>query len=326
MWTKRSKSLLIDSLLRGYPLPLIFLNNQLDLDRAVSIRQVVDGQQRIRTLLSFIDSSCLNDYGEDDEFTVLRSHNGQHYGRPFAELPPEIRTHLLETQLSVVVLPSGIPDVEILRIFQRLNSTGLNLNPQELRNAEYFGEFKDLSYNLAYSQHQRWLAWGLFKPQQIAQMMEVEFTSDVLGLLLEGVKARRKNTIDKLYRDYDTELSDAELLEQRFRQIFDGLDEVFGASQQPSSLKRFRTTGWLYSCVALLSNADQVDLNGARRRGATSSAAPAVSPDQIKHALQVADDLLRSGELDEEVAKTLRGATSDRSSRAQRIAFIRAQI
>src|SRR5688572_9925288 len=68
VWTKRAKSLLIDSVLRGYPIPLIFLHNTLDLDRAVSVRQVVDGQQRIRTLLAFIDPACLDDWTDEDEF------------------------------------------------------------------------------------------------------------------------------------------------------------------------------------------------------------------------------------------------------------------
>lgn len=325
VWTKRAKSLLVDSLLRGYPIPLIFLHNRLELDRAVSVRQVVDGQQRIRTLLAFIDPACLDDFGDDDDFTVLRSHNRDYKNLTWLELPDDVRARILETRLPTVVLPSGLPDVEILRIFQRLNSTGLKLNPQELRNAEFFGEFKDLSYALAYTQHQRWLSWGLFQPGQIAQMLEVEFTADILGLLLEGVKARRKATIDKLYKDYDEQLDGTDEIENAFKRTCDQLDQIFGIEQSPSSLRRFRTTGWAYACFAVLSNADLMDIRGNLRKGEKRKPVE-VSPGRLVDALRAADALLRSGDPDDETLKTLRGATSDRASRERRIAFIRDQL
>ena len=325
VWTKRAKSLLIDSVLRGYPIPLIFLHNTLDLDRAVSVRQVVDGQQRIRTLLAFIDPHCLQDWTDEDEFTVLRSHSREHHGRPFGELPEHVRAQILETKLPTVVLPSGIPDVEILRIFQRMNSTGLKLNAQELRNAEFFGEFKDLSYTLAYAQHQRWLAWNLFDTHQLARMLEVEFTSDVLGLLLYGVRARTKATIDKLYRDHDESLDDAEDLADAFAEGCNELDLVFGIERSPSSLRRFRTSAWTYACFAVLTNADLAALDGEPRRAGATVPTPPRARDLVG-ALQASDDILRSGELDDDVLKVLRGATSDRAARERRIAFIREQL
>jgi hypothetical protein len=326
VWTKRAKSLLIDSVLRGYPIPLIFLHNTLDLEQAVSVRQVVDGQQRIRTVLAYIDPSSLDDFDfEKDDFTVLRSHNKDFYGKTFQELPDLVRAQILETKLPTVVLPSGMPDVELLRIFQRMNSTGLKLNPQELRNAEFYGEFKDLSYSLAYSQHQRWLGWSLFNTQQIARMLEVEFTSDLLGLMINGVRARTKATIDKLYRDFDDQVQDADSIVDVFNETCDQLDRIFGRERSPSSLRRFRTTGWIYSCFAVLSNTDTIGTDGEQRSGFDAVLDP-VTPENLIEALQHSDELLRSGDLQEDVTKVLRGATSDRASRERRIAFIRENL
>src|SRR5665647_2121709 len=70
VWNPRVKSLLIDSLLRGYPLPLIFLHNRLDVQRSTTVRQVVDGQQRLRTILAYIDVDCLREVDDWDRFTV----------------------------------------------------------------------------------------------------------------------------------------------------------------------------------------------------------------------------------------------------------------
>ena len=78
-------------------------------------------------------------------------------------------------------------------------------------------------------------------------MLEVEFTSDLLGLLMVGVQARTKATIDKLYRDNDSYVPDIDRLTDLFVGTCDLLDQVFGREQSPSSLKRFRSTGWIYS-------------------------------------------------------------------------------
>ncbi|WP_028281067.1 hypothetical protein [Arthrobacter sp. H5] len=117
-------------------------------------------------------------------------------------LPDEAQQTILQTSLSVNVLPTDIPDVTILQIFQRMNTTGLRLKDQEVRNGSYFGEFKDASFALAYEQNQRWIEWGLFSRPDVAQMAEVEFTSDLVGALLRGVSGRSAAQITALYRDW----------------------------------------------------------------------------------------------------------------------------
>jgi len=66
VWDKGAKSYLIDTVYRGLPIPIIFLR-----DRGVNtktfepIREVIDGQQRLRTLISFIAPDLLKDYNAD---------------------------------------------------------------------------------------------------------------------------------------------------------------------------------------------------------------------------------------------------------------------
>ncbi|MGO9207301.1 MAG: DUF262 domain-containing protein, partial [Candidatus Limnocylindrales bacterium] len=54
VWSLKAKSLLIDSVVRGLPMPIVFLRQLQDLKTFRSQMEVVDGQQRLRTLLSFI--------------------------------------------------------------------------------------------------------------------------------------------------------------------------------------------------------------------------------------------------------------------------------
>lgn len=326
VWNPRVKSLLVDSLLRGYPLPLIFLHNRLDVRSSKTVRQVVDGQQRLRTILAYIDIDCLDDPDDWDRFTVLRSHNRDYAGLSFQQIDDETQTRILQTPLSVNVLPSDVDDVTVLTIFQRMNSTGLKLNDQEIRNATYFGEFKETAYELAYTQYQRWISWGLFSRQDIAQMKEVELTSDLMGLLLRGIAARTKSTLNGLYKTYDSELPERPTLTKRFGESFDALDEVYGADRSRSGLRRFRSTGWFYAVFALLTEADTVDLDGNPRQGGPSRLS-SPSPQHVLEALERAEITLRNEQgLDDDLLKVLRGATADRRSREVRVAFLRSQL
>ena len=110
--------------------------------------EVVDGQQRIRTLLSFIAPESLKDFDDDtDSFTVRKVHNKDLADLAFAKLPSATRQTILGYELSTHVFPATTGDELIFRIFALLNSTGLNLTKQEIRNAEYHGAFKSLVYD-----------------------------------------------------------------------------------------------------------------------------------------------------------------------------------
>lgn len=304
VWNPRVKSLLIDSLLRGFPLPLVFLHNRLDVQTSGTVRQVVDGQQRLRTILSYIDIDSLPPGTVDDwdRFTVIRAHNREYAGLSFQQLPSDIQGLLLQTQLSVNVLPSDIDDVTVLTIFQRMNSTGFKLNDQEIRNATYFGDFKESAYALAYAQNQRWVNWGIFTRQDVAQMKEVELTSDLMGYLMNGVTARSKAAIDRLYKANDEVFEAREDVEDAFRDTFEKLEQIYGDGGSRSTLRRFRTTAWLYVVFAVAS----ADLRA----------------EQIVAGMEQTELDIRGENADEDLLPVLRGATADRASRQARLDFL----
>jgi hypothetical protein len=153
VWPAAAKSFFIDTIARGHPIPIVFLREQTNLDTLEPFREVVDGQQRLRTLLTYIEPESLRDYdAERDAFEVKKTHNSELAGKTFKHLPADIRRRILGYEFSVHVLPSDTDDREVLQIFARMNATGVKLNDQELRNARFYGEFKKTSYSLAYEQ------------------------------------------------------------------------------------------------------------------------------------------------------------------------------
>ena len=118
VWALKAKSLLIDTVVKGLPVPIIFLRKMQDMQTLSSVLEVVDGQQRLRTLFSFIDPSVLPDYNpQKDEFFVWSRHNGDIANTPFNKLHKDVRQAILGYEISTHVLPRDAADELVLKIF-----------------------------------------------------------------------------------------------------------------------------------------------------------------------------------------------------------------
>jgi len=239
IWTEKAKSLLIDTVVRGLPIPIILLRRVQNLDTLASELEVVDGQQRLRTLLAFIDPGCLPDFRADrDNFTVIDAHNEEIADTPFPALAKEFKLDILNYELSTHVFPASTSDSDVLLMFSRLNSTGARLNPQELRNAQFYGAFKTLSYKLALQNLTVWQKHSIFSNQDIARMSEVEMTSDLLLTMLKGIGAGTKKRIDDAYRAYDARLPGAKALGSRFQVVIDEIHSLLDTATGKTSFRR----------------------------------------------------------------------------------------
>ena len=141
VWDRKKKSLLIESLLMNVPIPPVFLF-EYDLNRY----EVMDGQQRLNTIVDF--------YQNRFTLTGLETWKALN-GRSYAECPPRIRRGLDRRRISATVLLAESQrdvseDNDVRRtVFERLNTGGQNLNPQEMRNCLYSGPFNSLITELA---------------------------------------------------------------------------------------------------------------------------------------------------------------------------------
>ena len=96
VWKPGAKSFFIDTVVRGLPAPIIYLRQKLDLNSQVTVREVVDGQQRLRTLFAYIDSNTLEDYDRvRDGFEVKKIHNPDLAGKSFRKLLAQHRERIL---------------------------------------------------------------------------------------------------------------------------------------------------------------------------------------------------------------------------------------
>jgi uncharacterized protein with ParB-like and HNH nuclease domain len=139
VWKLKQASRFVESLLLGLPVPGIFLSRDEDTQKLL----VIDGQQRLRTLQYFYDG-IFHDTGR--EF-ALKDVQSQYKGATYKLLSEEDRRKLDDSIIHATIVRQDEPSEDnssIFNIFERLNTGGELLHPQEVRAAMYDGEFNAL--------------------------------------------------------------------------------------------------------------------------------------------------------------------------------------
>ena len=315
VWKKPAKSYLVDTLVRGLPVPIIYIRERVNMQSLEPMREVVDGQQRLRTLIGFIEPSALPDFEDArDAFVVQANHNEEIAGLTFPELPQRVRSQLINYGFSVHVLPSETDDRDVLKIFARLNSTGVKLNYQELRNAEWFGLLKSAAYDLAYEQLPRWRSWQIFNEDDIARMDEVELVSETILLMLMGLTGKRQKALEDLYKAKDVSFPEEAEVRRRFRQVMDAIDDTCG-SQLPRLV--FSRAALFHTLFTLMYDL-MFELDSPLKAKAANKLPKVLGQRLAKASRQISD-----AKISEQLAKALRGATSDKLTREIRLTFVR---
>ena len=188
----------VDSLLKGYPLGLIYFVLNKD-----GMYEVLDGQQRITSFARFVKQSW--------PFAVIR--NGK--PRYFDSLDPDDQKKVTETKLTIYVC-EGEPS-EIQEWFETINIAGVPLVKQELRNASYHGPFvtraRAVFSNTGNANMKRWRTYVKGDPKRQAVLeTALDWVSD--GNIDDYMaKHRSDEGIDELKNHFDT--------------VIDWIDSVF---------------------------------------------------------------------------------------------------
>ena len=227
VWTDGARSFLIDTLLAGMPVPPIYLRIRQSDDKKKVIREVVDGQQRIASILKFIRG----------EFPLAKSVSTRRLrGKRFANLTPSQRDAITQFSFNCEVF-QGVSDQDILEVFRRLNTYSIPLNGQELRNGRFFGFFKQTAYELAFQHVEFWRKHRILSERSIARMLEVELTSELLIAQLAGLQDKKK-TIDDFYERFDDRFPQQRKMEVRFNAIVSSMEDALGDALRESEFRR----------------------------------------------------------------------------------------
>lgn len=243
VWTMGDRRYFLDTIFNNYPVPAVFLHKSFD-EAGNSIHHVVDGKQRLETILMFAA----------DKLRIPPSIvDPRLAGKKFSELDRDGKERFWNYSVSVEFLPV-VDDTVVNNIFERINRNSRKLTAQELRHAKFEGWF--INFVEAQSNDAAWDKLGVVTKARARRMADVQFLSELFLVTIKGdIQGFNQSAIDQAYADY--ELADeadlpetTDVLEAKFMQDRDFLSKAWDANEHIRSPLRtqanfYSVWGWL---------------------------------------------------------------------------------
>ena len=236
VWSEIEKACLIDSIIKGYPIPLILFAEYTGKDGR-TYYEVLDGMQRLNAIVGFLE----NEYSVDQKYfdikQLARAQQAETEGlfvgyHGEAVHAPQICANLLDYQLAVTSYKVESEE-NVFEIFRRINSGGRQLSSQEQRQAGVLCQFSDLVRGIAAdirgdstneqvvlsdmpqisigntrencryglnADNTFWVKQGIITIQNLKESDDEEIIADILiSILLGEPFARSKERLDRAY-------------------------------------------------------------------------------------------------------------------------------
>ena len=217
VWTMKQSSLLIDSFLTGLPVPSVFF--YIDEENK---NLVIDGQQRILSIVFYLEGYFGKEstQGKRQVFRLTGlTKNSPYYGKRFKDLSESDQRKLKQAVLRAVNIRQLSPEESdktcAYHIFERLNTGGTPLTPQEIRNVVFRGKFNQLLKEANKEDNWRKI---LGRPYLDKHQKDIEFLLRVFSLVRQyenyekpmkqflnvAMKKHRDGKSKKVVRFFDT--------------------------------------------------------------------------------------------------------------------------
>jgi hypothetical protein len=192
-----------------YPFPEIYVAaGDVNSETGEATEMLVDGQQRISTLLQYFGGSDELKLGDDL--------------KPYAELPQEKKLQFLE--YDVVVRDLGNLSIEkIKEVFQRINSTDYALNPMEIHNARYEGAFKKFGEGLA--EHDFFERHRIFSSSDVKRMQDLRLVL-IIVITLMSTYFNRDDELESYLEKFNDEFDAGDEIKAQLYSLFDFIESA----------------------------------------------------------------------------------------------------
>lgn len=274
VWSEDKKSFLIDSILKNYPIPSIFLRPCVDTRTGKTVYDVVDGKQRLEAIVDFIEGKiALPTYFAEDDFIdeANLEQAGEIAGLTFDEIKkknsdfPDYIKQFWTYALNIEYLYEQKEEL-VASVFDRLNRNGEPLTRQELRNAKYSGSpllctLNELAVNPFWNEKLSRL--------KSVRMEDVEFISELFFVVLEGrILDSSQDVLDKLYEKYHDSNNKIQQAVQDFSEILSYINDL---QIDFTTLKRLCWTTHLYSLFSLAWKLKAMGIPASEKSNAVNS-------------------------------------------------------
>jgi len=229
VWKERDQKLLIDTILRGMPLPSLFFWEHKEGNKVIF--DVIDGKQRIESLLAFTRYRLPLTIKFDPENNVVwENHEETEWSwKSLQSSEKRIVKQFLKYQFPVVIIRGDLPAVE--QVFIRINSTGKQLEPQEIRHAKWYKNSDLLSEAERIAKTKKYHAYftemGILSDGQITRMKAVELISEFMLSIEKQDVLDRKSALDSVMGNNPMNKNTIGRLGREVKSVLDVVKVVF---------------------------------------------------------------------------------------------------
>lgn len=218
LWPLPSRSYFIDTILNGFPFPKITIRQLLDTNTLETKQEIVDGQQRIGTIVDFLENNLR-----------LTTTSELFQGMRFDDLEDSDKGGFLAYEVSVDTIIQA-SDEEVIDTFRRMNSYMLPLNKPELRYSQYQGEFKWFIAAMEEKYSSFFQDAGILSLRDVSRMKDTELITECAQVVLTGVQNKSDKALNNLYKDNDKAFAKRDICGSQMQKGFDFIkDELFSA-------------------------------------------------------------------------------------------------
>jgi hypothetical protein len=191
VWKVPARVYFIDSILRGMPIPKMYFRTEIDAKTQTGIREVVDGQQRLRAIFDFADDKLR-----------LTKRAAEFEGLRYSDLAEEYQQAFLGYTFVAEQLINA-SDEQVLEVFARMNTYTVALNAAELRHAQFQGEFKWNVHEASRRWTVLWEDFGLLSIAARNRMADDALMAQMFLTVTQGVTGGESTALYRVYRHFD---------------------------------------------------------------------------------------------------------------------------
>lgn len=239
VWSMAAKIMLIDTILKNIPMPKIYLEAIIQDNKTYRI--VIDGQQRLTAIFDFLD----------DKLVLNKPYEGSLYGKKYSELSKDEQKKILGYEIDFNALENATEE-DVRSLYSRVNKYTVQLNKQELRKADFPGEFISLAEELV--ENSFFERGRVFSAKMTRRMLDVEFIEELLCVLLDGIQDKKKS-IDMFCEEYKKFEQGKDNVRDQFIGILADIEKIYDEKEgMDFSKSRFRQRSDLYGLFAVISD------------------------------------------------------------------------
>lgn len=207
VWSREDKNNFVDTILRGFPFPEIYLaDGEVNLDTGEGTQLLVDGLQRVNTIYQY--------FSGDNELKLINVPS-------YENLQKEEKQNFLQYDIAVRDLGS-VSKEQIIEVFRRLNATKYSLSDIEISNAVYAGELKKFSE--AFSANTFFEEHSVFNAADYKRMGDLRYCLTIVSTLLVGY-FNRDEAFEELLDRYNDDFPLKEEVNERLQKVIDFIQE-----------------------------------------------------------------------------------------------------